>query len=64
MYHEHYSIPRFDGKKVVDASCSHDDEKPTDKIGQGSRCIESDTGDVYLFDEASGEWVKQFSLQD
>ena len=38
------------------------DSKPTDAY-QGSFFIEIDTGDVYMFNAASSEWVKQFSLQ-
>lgn len=39
------------------------DTKPLDGVYQGSMFIEIDTGDVYMYDGASGEWVKQFSMQ-
>ena len=41
----------------------HDDEKPTDNLATGSIFIEVDTGDVYLFNEETPAWVKQYSLQ-
>ena len=39
------------------------DTKPTAGICDGSLFVESDTGDVYFFNEKSGDWVKQFSFQ-
>lgn len=47
----------------VELSGDSDETKPTSGIADGSIFTESDTGDVYLFNEASGDWVKQFSLQ-
>lgn len=41
-----------------------DETKPTNGVTMGSTFTEVDTGDVYLFNETSGEWVKQFSLQE
>lgn len=37
--------------------------KPTADIIDGSIFAESNTGDVYFFNEKSGDWVKQFSFQ-
>ena len=37
--------------------------KPTAGIIDGSIFAESDTGDVYFFNETSGDWIKQFSFQ-
>lgn len=39
------------------------DDKPTVGVGTGSVFIEVDTGKVFLFNEASGSWVEQFSFQ-
>ena len=39
------------------------DTKPTAGICDGSLFVESDTGDVYFFNEKSGDWVQQFSFQ-
>ena len=39
------------------------DTKPVEGVAMGSKAIEVDTGDLYLFNEAEGEWTKQFSLQ-
>ena len=36
----------------------NDDDKPTSGIITGSKFTEVDTGDVYLFDEVSGNWTK------
>lgn len=44
--------------------CLSTDTKPTEDLLTGSAACEVDTGDVYLFDEESGEWIKQLSLQD
>ena len=37
--------------------------KPTADVIDGSIFAESNTGDVYFFNEKSGDWVKQFSFQ-
>ena len=34
------------------------DSKPTAGVRNGSSFIEMDTGKVYLFNEAAGEWVE------
>ena len=34
------------------------DNKPTENIVTGSSFVEVDTGDIYLFDEASSTWTK------
>ncbi len=38
--------------------------KPVMTIATGSIFVEVDTGDIYLFNGDTGEWVKQFSLKD
>ena len=48
---------------LVDVSCLSTDDKPTAGIATGSVCTEVDTGTVFLFDDVSGDWVEQFSLQ-
>lgn len=47
-----------EGIKYVVISGDSDEDKPTEGICDGSVAIESDTGDAYLFNEASGTWVK------
>ena len=47
----------------IEAAGTSTDTKPTEGIVSGSIYTEVDTGDVYLFDEESGQWVEQFSLQ-
>lgn len=47
----------------IEGSCLHTDTKPTAGIANGSIMVEVDTGDVYFFNETSGDWVKQFSFQ-
>lgn len=39
------------------------DVKPLDGVYQGSIFLEIDTGNIYIYDSASGSWIKQFSLQ-
>ena len=36
--------------------------KPTD-VAMGSMFLEVDTGDLYIFNETSSQWVEEFSLQ-
>lgn len=50
-------------KHLVSCAGLSTDTKPTDGIVTGSDFTEVDTGDVYLFNEVSGSWVKQFSYQ-
>lgn len=45
-------------KVMIEAVCLSTDTKPTDGIANGSVCLEMDTGDVYMFNEASSTWVK------
>ena len=47
----------------VEGSCTSTDTKPTDGIADGSIFIESDTGDVYFYNEDSETWIEQFSFQ-
>ena len=56
-------IRQINGKIVGDANiveiaCLHDDTKPTEGIATGSLALEVDTGDIYAFDEVSGDWNK------
>lgn len=37
--------------------CTHADEKPIRGIANGSNLLETDTGDIYFFNEDSGTWV-------
>ena len=37
--------------------------KPVEGVAMGSKAVEVDTGDIYLFNETAHEWTKQFSLQ-
>lgn len=48
----------------IEGSCDSSETKPTENIGDGSIMVESDTGDVYFFNEDTTAWVKQFSFQD
>lgn len=43
-------------KKVYDVRCNSTDTKPTNKIPNGSTCIEIDTGKGFLFDGDEGKW--------
>ena len=46
------------GKKYIEAAGLSTDAKPETDIVTGSSFIEVDTGNVYLFDEASETWDK------
>lgn len=48
--------------KYVELSCLSTDTKPTANICTGSLALEVDTGDVYAFDEVSGEWKQIAAL--
>lgn len=48
-------------KQYIEGACLAADTKPTTDICTGSKAVETDTGDVYLFNGTA--WVKQFSLQ-
>lgn len=44
------------GTNTEEVRCLSTDEKPTEKIHNGSTCIEIDTGNLYIFDKSSEEW--------
>lgn len=44
-----------------DIRCKSIDSKPVNSIPNGSTCIEIDTGNGYLFDADTKEWIKQSS---
>lgn len=47
----------------AEIACTSSDTKPTAGFATGSICVEVDTGSVFFFSEAAGEWVEQFSFQ-
>ena len=47
-----------DSKSYIEAAGLSTDTKPTGTIITGSLFMEADTGDVYVFDEESGDWTK------
>lgn len=47
----------------IEFALNSTDTKPTGNLANGSTCIEVDTGNVYLWDEAEAAWVLQYSLQ-
>ena len=51
-----------DEKKYVEVACLYTDTKPTANVCTGSLALEVDTGDVYAFDETSGDWNKIAAL--
>lgn len=50
-------------KHYYELACGSDETKPVENVAMGSKAIEVDSGDLSLFNEATGEWQKQFSLQ-
>lgn len=53
----------FNCLKIM-AGDSNADTKPTSGIVSGSMFIEVDTGDVYMFNEETPEWVKEYCIQE
>lgn len=54
----------YDNEKTyIEAAGTSADEKPTEGIVSGSIYAEVDTGNVYFFNDVSGQWVEQFSFQ-
>lgn len=51
------------GISDAEVRCLSTDTKPTTNLATGATCVEVDTGNVYFFDSASGEWVYQFTFQ-
>lgn len=53
-----------DNKEWVELAMLSSDDKPVSGIINGSIATEVDTGSVFFFDEAAGEWIEQFSFQN
>ena len=51
-------------KYICEISCLSTDTKPTANIVTGSVALEVDTGDIYLYDEASTTWNKMCSIKE
>ena len=51
-----------DGTYLIEAAGLSTDDKPTRNISTGSLATETNTGDVYMFNETSGEWAKICAL--
>lgn len=51
------------GIYYYEIACDSSETKPTENIADGSIITETDTGNVYFFNEKTGSWVKQFSFQ-
>lgn len=50
-------------KYIKEIYCDSSETKPTDGIIDGSWAFETDSGDVWAFNEKTSAWVKQFSFQ-
>ncbi len=64
----HYSVNVADGGlehpiMYIEGACDSSETKPTEYIADGSIFTETNTGDVYMFNAKTSQWVKQFSLQ-
>lgn len=65
------TIPRYattgvDSRYYVEAACNSADTKPTGEYITGSKCVEVDTGKIFLYDEtaeATDPWIEQFSMK-
>lgn len=47
----------LDAKYYIEIALDSTETKPTDMIADGSVALETDTGKVYVFNEASTAWV-------
>ena len=43
---------------LIEAACLSTDTKPTTGIGNGSLCLEMDTGKIFAFNETASAWVE------
>ena len=59
-----YSRSTDEDSVLIEIACLSTDTKPTTGHATGSLAIEVDTGDVYLYDEASSDWNKMFTLKE
>ena len=48
----------------LEGYCDSSDTKPTVNVAEGSNLIETDTGDWYFFNEPSGVWIKELTIQE
>lgn len=55
---EIYEIKNGVPKYLIDIACLSTDTKPSTNIVTGSLALEVNTGDIYAFDEVSGNWTK------
>ena len=49
--------------RLIEGSCLAGDTKPTANVANGSIMVETDTGKVFFYNEASETWIEQFSFQ-
>lgn len=49
--------------RYIEASGDSSETKPTKNIVDGSIFVESNTGDVSLFNEKTSSWIPQFSFK-
>lgn len=45
-------------KSLAQIACLSTDTKPTSGLATGSIALEVNTGDMYAYDEESGDWTK------
>lgn len=57
------SVTTYDGAQYVEFAGLSTETKETGNFTNGSLWWEIDTGDVYAYDRASGDWEKQLSLK-
>lgn len=49
--------------RLIEGYCDSTETKPTANIVDGSKLVETDTGNLYLMNEKSGEWIEMLSLK-
>ena len=54
----------LDAKNYVELACDSSETKPTDMIADGSMCLETDTGKVFVFNEKTTAWVEYKTIKE
>jgi hypothetical protein len=63
---KYYDIDPTTGavNRLIEGYCDSTETKPTTGIADGSTLLETDTGDLYVFNEAGAAWVKYMALKE
>lgn len=54
----------LDAKNYVELACDSSETKPTDMIADGSVCLETDTGKMFVFNEKTTAWIEYKKIKE